>query len=346
MSEAYDLTCVVHVHSTYSDGTGTVPQIARAASRAGVDVVLLTDHDTLEAKRRGEERWHGDVLVLVGEEVSPPNRDHFLAFGIEREVNRWLSGPEICRAVAEAGGFGFAAHPFSRGSERFGRAGIPFGDLDCLEGVELWSFLNDTGERVRGLPGLARMIVAPQSVIGRPPAENMAAWDRLCASRRVVAIGGLDAHQFGLRIAGRVPVRAMSYRRSFRQLRTHVLCAGPPTGELEHDRALVYDPLREGRCYIAVDALAPASGFRFWADAPEGIVEMGGEGGAPGWTAHVRVPRAARIRLLRDGAVVAEADGTGLDHPIERYGVHRTEIDLGDRAWIVSNPVYARDPQR
>src|SRR5437660_874593 len=46
MSEAYvDLTCVVHVHSTHSDGTGTVAQIARAAQRAGVDVVLLTDHD-------------------------------------------------------------------------------------------------------------------------------------------------------------------------------------------------------------------------------------------------------------------------------------------------------------
>src|SRR2546421_2098031 len=104
IGEAYDLTCVIHVHSTYSDGTGTVPQIARAAARAGVDVVLLTDHDTLEARRRGEERWYGDVLVLVGEEVSPTDRDHFLAFGIEREIGRRLSGPEICRAVEDAGG--------------------------------------------------------------------------------------------------------------------------------------------------------------------------------------------------------------------------------------------------
>ena len=33
---------VVHLHSTYSDGTGTVKQIARAARRARADVVLLT----------------------------------------------------------------------------------------------------------------------------------------------------------------------------------------------------------------------------------------------------------------------------------------------------------------
>ena len=59
----HDLACVVHLHSTYSDGTGTVPQIARAAKHAGVDVVLLTDHDTLAAKERGEEGWHGEVLA-------------------------------------------------------------------------------------------------------------------------------------------------------------------------------------------------------------------------------------------------------------------------------------------
>src|SRR5205085_8180327 len=128
------------------------------------------------------------------------------------------------------------------------------------DGVELWSFLNDTGERVRGPLDVARLILAPQTIIGGPPEDNVRQWDRLCQARRVVAIGGLDAHQFGFRVAGRVPIRAMSYRRSFRQLHTHVLTAREPTRELEHDRSLVYEALREGRCYIAVDAVAPARG--------------------------------------------------------------------------------------
>jgi hypothetical protein len=345
MTEAYDLTCVIHVHSTYSDGSGSVPQIARAAERAGIDVVLLTDHDTLEAKRRGEERWFGNALVLVGEEVSPPDRDHFLAFGIDKEISRRLSGREICRAVSEAGGFGFAAHPFSRGSERFKRPGIRFGDLDSLEGLELWSFLNDTGERVRGFADLARMILTPQRVIGGPVEDNVREWERLCAARRVVAIGGLDAHQFGIRIAGRVPLRAMSYRRAFKQLHTHVVCERAPTRELEHDRALVFDALREGRCYIAVDAIAPAAGFSFWADGA-GVMPMGAERPfAPGWTAHARLPRAAHIRLLRDGEIVAEDQAAELHHPIERYGVHRMEASLGGKPWIISNPLYFRAPR-
>src|SRR5437764_14772076 len=120
MPALHDLTCVVHVHSTHSDGTGTVAEIAAAAVRNSVDVVLLTDHDTLAARRRGEEGWHGDVLVLVGEEVSPAGRDHYLAFGIAEEIDhRGLDAAGICAAVRAAGGFGFAAHPFSRGSERF-----------------------------------------------------------------------------------------------------------------------------------------------------------------------------------------------------------------------------------
>jgi methylmalonyl-CoA mutase cobalamin-binding subunit len=340
----HDLTSVIHVHSTYSDGTGTVQQIARAAARAGVDVVLLTDHDSLEAKRRGEEGWHGATLVLVGEEVTPSDRDHFLAFGIDEEISRRMSGPEICDAVRAAGGFGFAAHPFSLGSERFKRPGIAFGELDCLDGIELWSFLNDTGERVRGYRDLARMIFRPQSMIGGPPERNLREWDRLSRSRRVVAVGGLDAHQFGIRVAGHVPLRAMSYKRTFKQLHTHVLCRRPVTHELEHDRALVYEALRAGSAYIAVDALAPARGFAFWVTRRDGeIVPMGAE--APfeaGMTAHVRVPRSAHIRLVHEGRVTADSQSDALDYPLDRDGVTRTEVMLRNRAWIVSNPVFLR----
>src|SRR3954451_5701740 len=111
----HDLACVVHLHSLYSDGTGTVPEIARAARASDVDVVLLTDHDTLEARDRGEEGWQDGVLVLVGEEVSPRRENHYLAFGVEQPIDHRGLGPqEIVQRVEGAGGFGFLAHPFSK----------------------------------------------------------------------------------------------------------------------------------------------------------------------------------------------------------------------------------------
>jgi hypothetical protein len=341
----HDLSCVVHLHSTHSDGTGTVRQIARAAARARADVVLLTDHDTLEARRRGEEAWYGDVLLLAGVEVSPLGRDHYLAFGIDTEIrHRGLDACAIARAVRDAGGFGFAAHPFSEGSVRFKRPGMPFGGMDCdaLHGIELWNFANDTGEQIAGIPALIRFLAMPGRVLDHPPERNTRRWDELCRERRVVAIGGLDAHQYGKRVGPFVPVRLMAYHRSFRLIRTHVLCAEAPARELEHDRELVFEALRSGRCYIAVDCVAPARGFRFEAaDVP-----MGGEATAGRRTLHVRAPLPARLRVLRAGHEIASTDGTTLDAEVEEPGAYRAEARRTakgrERTWILSNPIYLR----
>jgi hypothetical protein len=341
----HDLSCVVHLHSTHSDGTGTVREIARAAARASADVVLLTDHDTVAARRLGEEGWYGKVLLLAGEEISPVGRDHYLAFGLDEHVrHRGLDACGIAQAVRDRGGFGFAAHPFSRGSARFRRPAMAFGGLDCdaLHGIELWNFANDAGEQIESVPAALRLLAMPARQLDHPPERNVRAWDELCRTRRVVAIGGLDAHQYGKRIGPFVPVRVMAYRRSFRLIRTHVLCERPPAGELEHDRALVFDALREGRCYIAAHCVAPARGFRFEAaDVP-----MGAEALAGRRTLRVRTPLAARLRLLRDGEEIATAEGTSLDAEVEEPGVYRAEALRFARGcwrtWILSNPVYIR----
>jgi nitrogenase molybdenum-iron protein alpha/beta subunit len=46
----YDYKGAIHVHSTYSDGTGTVEEIMQAANEAGLDfVVITTTHDRWRA---------------------------------------------------------------------------------------------------------------------------------------------------------------------------------------------------------------------------------------------------------------------------------------------------------
>jgi hypothetical protein len=335
----------------YSDGTGTVEQIGAQAARADVDVVLLTDHDSLEARRRGAERYHGEVLVCVGEEVSPKRGNHYLAFGLDEEIDHdGLTPAGIVDAVAEAGGFGFLAHPFSAGSQRFPRfgPGMPWNDLDApgYTGIELWSFVTDTVEGLASVADIARFVARPERVVTGPPERNLRGWDELLARRPVVAIGGVDAHQIGLRVAGRVPLRLMSYRRSFSHLRTHVLLDRPRRGEAAADRDAVYAALRAGRCYLALDSLGRANGFVF---AMHGVdaVAMGGEARwAEGQVLEARVPRPAELTLLRDGELVARVHATMLGHAVERPGTYRLEARLHAhgawRTWIVSNPVYLR----
>lgn len=350
-----DLAGAVHMHTRYSDGTGTVADIARAGAANGLDFLLLTDHDTLAARDNGEQGWHrtkrGNVLVAVGEEVSPLRRNHYLAFGLERPIDHSnLTPGQIVEAVNAAGGFGFPAHPFSKGSERFKRGGegMPWDDIDApgYTGIELWSFVTDTAENVNSVGELLRFIAAPARFVTHPPKRNLEQWDRICASRRCVAIGGIDAHQIGLRVGPWVPLRLMSYKRSFRYLHTHVLCEQPLSGDSDSDREAIYVALRAGHTYIAMDGLQPASGFRFWAEGANAI-EMGDEASAGRYELRVELPAPAQLRLLRNGEPIATVAHTAtITHGVDEPGVYRVEAHLRThgktRTWILSNPIYLR----
>ncbi len=84
MSIQYDL----HTHSTASDGTLPPAELVQAAAAAGVDVMALTDHDTLagvdEATRMAEKQgmrlipgvevsvsWQGATVHILGLDVNP-----------------------------------------------------------------------------------------------------------------------------------------------------------------------------------------------------------------------------------------------------------------------------------
>jgi hypothetical protein len=118
-----------------------------------------------------------------------------------------------------------------------------------------------------------------------------------------------------------------------------------PGGD-DAQRAAVYEALREGRCYLAMDSLAPARGFRLWASGSE-HVEQGAEGTwADGAVLHARLPASASLSVLRDGQLIASHWGAALDLPLAQAGVHRLQASLPAhgrmRTWIVSNPVYLR----
>ena len=235
----HGLACVAHIHSTYSDGSATVAELVEAAGEAGAECVLLTDHDTLEARRRGEEGWRDGVLMLVGHEVSPKG-GHLLVFGVDEEIeHEGRSEREILEAVRAAGGISFAAHPFSEGSRMSKVIAPPHGwdllDDEASPGIELWSLETDSAEAWRTPWEAGAFLRDPMRFLNGPPSRHLEIWDELCRRRRVPAIGGLDAHQKGIRVGGRVrsPMRNARY---FALLQTHVLLPAAPSGELGRRR--------------------------------------------------------------------------------------------------------------
>jgi len=349
----FDVSCVVHVHSTYSDGTATVPDLVSAASNAGADAVLLTDHDTLGARRDGWEGMHDGVFLLVGIEISPKH-GHYLAFGVDDEIpHAARTAREIAAAVRAAGGVGFAAHPFSTGGRMLvpslaRRIVLPHGwpaldEPDGADGLELWSLTTDAAEGWRTPAAAWRWLRDPEAEVAHgPPARHVRRWDELSARRRMPAIAGLDGHAPGIRIRGRVR-SPLSHARTFGLLRTHVIAERALTGAVVLDRATLTSALAAGSAWLSCPFVAPADGARLWAERGDGrTVPMGGECQAQSVALRLRLPRAADIRVLRDGSPWLAAHGTRFDLDADAPGAYRAEARIGGRLWLLSNPIHLR----
>jgi hypothetical protein len=349
----FDVSCVVHVHSTYSDGTATVPDLLSAARETGADAVLLTDHDTLGARRDGWEGMHDGVFLLVGVEISPKH-GHYLAFGIDDEpAHAGRAAGEIASAVRVAGGIGFAAHPFSTGGHMLvpsvaRRIVLPHGwpaldRADGADGLELWSLTTDAAEGWRTPAEAWRWLRDPEaSVAHGPPAHHLRRWDELSKRRRVPAIGGLDGHAPGIRIRGRVR-SPLPHARTFALLRTHLIVERALTGQVELDRATLIDALGAGSAWLSCPFVAPAERPRLWAERRDGsTVAMGGECFAEPVILRLRLTRAADMQVLRNGLPWHAADGERLDLDVDEPGAYRVEARIGGRLWLLSNPIHLR----
>ena len=95
-----------HIHSTYSDGTGTVPEIAEWAERAGLEFAFVTDHGTVRQKVECVKFKH----LWWGQE--PGTQHHHLGilgldtkYSVKRDLARDYGN------VIARGGFPFIPHP-------------------------------------------------------------------------------------------------------------------------------------------------------------------------------------------------------------------------------------------
>lgn len=356
LAALHEVSAVLHVHSRYSDGRGTVHEIVSAARATGVEVLWLTDHDTLAARAPSEdgpgEGWVGRTLLLVGVEVTPA-QNHYLCFGGDGVPDRTRSFAEYSREAAAMGHLGFVAHPDDPGSRVLRLPSYRWSDRegDNYQGLEIWNHLSQWMRGVRGVGSGIWAVRHPFLGSDRPTPENLALWDYLGRTRRVVGVAGVDAHAV---VVGRPPlgVVVFPYATSFQTVRTHILTAAPLTEvDARRDRDRLKEALAAGRVLCVSGQVGGfCKGFRFWATVGERVVWLGGEvAWADGAALHIASPLSARFRLYRDGELAAEHTGRGWTHPASGPGVWRVEADLarGSRwlPWVVANPVYLRAPR-
>lgn len=339
MSKSYvEIQGVLHVHTTHSDGSGSVADVVEAARRTGVDFVVLTDHNTMRAKHEGWEGWHGSALLIVGEEVST-RAGHCLAVGISDSIPRRRPAAEIIRDIQTQGGLSFIAHPHGVYKPFLKRRDHSWKDwsVNSYTGLEVWSYMFDWARQFKYYRW-SECVRNPDSLIVGPDPQTLSRWDELGRRARVVGIGGVDAH------ARRYPlldVVIFPYEDLFRTVRTHVLLDGPLTQDAAADRAAILSALRAGRCFASYDHLAPGLGFCF--SAPSQRLLMGDEATfLHDLDLVVESPVPAAFRLIQDGLQRGEGTGRGHTFRASGPGVYRAEARLDGRPWIFTNPIYLR----
>jgi hypothetical protein len=179
-----------------------------------------------------------------------------------------------------------------------------------------------------------------------PFPETLAQWDELLRTRKVVAICGSDAHATTYRL-GPLNREVFSYRYLFRASNLHILTGEVFNGQLDHDKEVIYDALREGHCFTAYDLLGDTRGFRFRARSGAAEAIMGDEITLQSQILfEISSPQRAYIRLLKDGTSVAHTRGKKLHYTAREQGVYRAEAYrcylFRKRGWVFTNPIYVR----
>jgi hypothetical protein len=352
----HEIIVNLHMHTRYSDGSGTHKDIAAAALKAGVDAVIVTDHNVLV---QGFEGYYKEktkkVLMLIGEELHDqardPQKNHLLAFNTPRELATFADNPQrLIDQVRDAGGLSFLAHPDDPAAPAFKETDISWEDwsVQNYTGIELWNALSELKTIVPTKLHGAFYALFPSFVAHQPIPATVAKWDDLLAQgRRVVAVGGSDAHALHMSL-GPISRVIFPYEFHFRTVNTHVILTEPLSGEANTDKKLIYEAIGQGHCFIGNDLPASTRGFTFTAQGLERSVIIGDELPAKnGVTLQAKIPSQAEMRLLKNGEVIQSwKNKLSCAHITTEPGVYRIEVyrkHLGKlRGWIYSNPIYVR----
>ena len=355
---------ILHIHSTRSDGRGTLDDIASAAARSGLKFIVFTDHG--DATRPPEPPAYRDgVLCLDAVEISTTG-GHYIALDMPKAP--YLLGGEprdVVDDVRRLGGFGIVAHPDSPKSDlRWRDWTAPFDAIEIINPDTSWRQQMTVPEPADRMSWPTRLLV--QRIFSYPirPAESIASliqptgildrWDETVRHRRVVTVAGADAHaQIVWRSSdpeqARLVVPVPSYESSFRSMSVRIRPEKALTGNAATDAGIVARAIRAGHLYTAVDGAATPPAFEFTATNARGTATAGDRLGIGG-------PVVLRVRsnappefttTIWDGAKVVSGGHREQDFSLsvpDGPAVYWVEIRATGRLpqvpWITSNPIY------
>lgn len=357
----YEYSGAIHIHSTFSDGTGTVEEIAKFANEVNLDFILLTDHNTLLARDEGMEKWFGDTMVIVGYEINDrSNKNHYLVLGLQELVGTYrvlfngelgsnLPAEEYVAEIKKKGGIGFIAHPYEKRNSYPEHPAYPWTAWKSkdFDGIEIWNHMSEWVEGLNDDNKVQRFFHPLKSIIA-PDKEAVKKWDELNKERKVTAIGSIDAHAHKQNVMGFYTIEIFPYKVLFKSVRTHVLLNEEiekgNKEKFELYKKEIVEALRDGKSFIVNHYYGDGKGFRFFAEYDNATYNLGDEivfdkKKNKSITFNAYVPKDAKLKLMKNGVCYDEYTGIGCVWDTKEPGNYRVECWLGEKAWIFSNHI-------
>lgn len=349
-----EIICNLHIHSKYSDGTGSYDTIVAAAAQACVDVVIVTDHNILVQNVAGYiKKDDRKVLLLSGEEVHDqgrvPQKNHLLVFGVDQEMAHLAGDPQrLIDTINKSGGSSFIAHPDEYDLKLFHEDDISWINWDVKDftGFELWNGMSEFKSVSRSFSQILKNAFFPELVAHWPLPQTLKRWDDfLTQGRHLSVVGGTDAHALHVKLGPFTKV-VFPYKFHFSTINNHLLLDHPLSGDVEVDKRQIFDAIKKGSSYIGYDLPASTRGFSFRIESAEGAANIGESMTIQrSGLIHVKMPQLAEMRIIHNGKIKYQA--SMIDHiafPVTEPGAYRIECYknfLGlQRGWIFSNPIY------
>jgi len=137
------IDCHVHTRGSY-DSAASLDDVLSSAREAGLDGVVITDHDCLSYALAAVERARALGLIgIPGVEISTAD-GHLLGIGLETRPPGGLSFGATVARVRKAGGLAVVPHPFQRS-----RHGVSAETITDCDGIEVFNAHTLTGVRNR-----------------------------------------------------------------------------------------------------------------------------------------------------------------------------------------------------
>ncbi len=337
----YEYQGCIHIHTTASDGTKNLEEVAEIASAVDLDFILVADHMNLDYRFAGKEGYYKNTLVLIGyEHNDPEDCNHYLLFESSDVLPADMTPQEYVAEGARQGALGIIAHPDEIRSRVGKYPSYPWlaWDAEGFDGIEIWNQMSEWMEKLKPYNKI-KMLFSPRKSMRSPTDRILQIWDDLNLKKKISGIAGIDVHAYPLKL-GPFQIIIFPYKVQFQSLRTHLLLREELSSDLDIARKQVYDGIRDCRLFISNYRWGDASGFEFAARNDSRLVTAGGS-----LTDYnkaeiiIKTPDKARIILIRNGKCISEMNGDRLECKLKENGLYRAEVYKKNRGWIFSNHI-------